>query len=337
MPALTEIRWEDAFRTVIPQINADGLLVQKFDSALPVQVRFYSYDRRRDYRTCRHNYFEIFYLLSGEAIFRLGEQGFTMRAGDLILVNSAQYHNMEVPATARNQVVRGVLLYFLPEMFRGAGAARDDLEYLEPFLQQDEAFPHVVHAETGVPRQVHEWMRTIAGELPAQNARSRLAVKTYLKLILVQLLNYYAAYHGTSQNFERKHQLIQRLDPLFRFLDEHYSDPITLDDAVHVMGMSKSHFIHFMKQVTGMSFVSYLNQFRVSKAQALMLHTDKSLAEISHEVGFCDQSYFGQVFRKLLSVTPRDYRLRAQLERQGTSPRSSSDGNGNHIVIDFSK
>ena len=77
--------------------------------------------------------------------------------------------------------------------------------------------------------------------------------------------------------------------------------------------MSKSHFIHFMKQVTGMSFVAYLNQFRISKAQVLMASTTKSLAEISHEVGFCDQSYFGHVFRKLLRTTPRDYRLQLDL------------------------
>ena len=42
--------------------------------------------------------------------------------------------------------------------------------------------------------------------------------------------------------------------------------------------MSKSHFIHFMKQITGISFVSYVNQFRVAKAQALMANTGKSLA-----------------------------------------------------------
>ena len=53
-------------------------------------------------------------------------------------------------------------------------------------------------------------------------------------------------------------------------------------------------------------------------AQELMATTAKSLAEISHEVGFCDQSYFGQVFRKLLKTTPRDYRLR--LEVEGAEP-----------------
>lgn len=306
------IRWEDAFRTVIPQINADGLLTQQFDSQLPVQVRFYAYDPRRDYRSCRHNYFELFYLSSGQVSFHIGEQCFPVRAGDLVVLNSTHFHKVEVPRVGKRQVVRGVLLYFLPDMFRGYRAAREDAEYLEPFLQQDDHFPHVVPAATGVPAQVSELMYAIAGELPARNARSRLTAKTYLKMLLIRLLNHYSAYQGASDSFEQKHRLIDRLDPLFRYLDEHYAEPITLADAAQRVGMSKSHFVHLMKQVTGMSFISYLNQFRVSKAQVLMATTGKSLTEIGYEVGFCDQSYFGQVFRKLLKATPREYRL--QLE-----------------------
>jgi AraC-like DNA-binding protein len=177
----------------------------------------------------------------------------------------------------------------------------------------------VVPAETRTPAAIYDLMRSVAAEIPARTARSRLAAKTYLRMILVHLVNHYSTYSGASSSFERKHQRIERLDPLFRYLDEHYSEPVTLDDAARLVGMSKSHFIHFMKQVTGMSFVAYLNQFRVAKAQALMAATTKSLAEISYEVGFCDQSYFGQVFRKLLKITPREYRLQLELDRPSLS------------------
>jgi AraC-like DNA-binding protein len=150
-------------------------------------------------------------------------------------------------------------------------------------------------------------------ELPAQTTRTRVIVKAYLKMILVKLLKYYAAYTGPVHSFTRKHHSIERLDPLFRYLDEHYAEPVSLADAARVVGMSKSHFIHYMKEITGMSFVSYLNQFRVAKAQMLMANSNKSLAEISHEVGFCDQSYFGQVFRKLLHTTPHQYRVQLEV------------------------
>ena len=317
------IHWEDAFRTVIPQINADGVLAQQFDSQLPIQVRFYAYDPQRDYRSCRHHYFEVFYISSGSALFNIGEQCFPIAAGDLVLINSLLFHNLVVPRTARRQVVRGVLLYFLPEIFRGFGAAREDALYLEPFLRQDDHFPYVIPAATGIPAVVSDLIHAIAGELPARNARARLTAKTFLKMALVHLLNYYSAYQGATDSFDRKHEMVERLGPLFRYLDEHYAEPITLDTAAGKVGMSKSHFVHLMKQVTGMSFISYLNQFRISKAQTLMATTSKSLTEISYEVGFCDQSYFGKLFRRLLMVTPRQYRLQLDLEsrsRQDAPP-----------------
>src|SRR5260370_37372075 len=264
MKVVTSIRWEDAYQAVTPQINADGVLVQQFEPAFPVQVRFYSYDPRRDYRLCRHHYFEIFYLNFGEALFRIGERTFPMRAGDLILVNSTHYHNIQPAQRSVSRAVHGVLLYFLPDLFRGTGAAREDIEYLEPFLQQDEGFPHVVPAETRTPSAIYDLMRSIAGEIPSRTARSRLTAKTYLRMILVHLVNHYSAYRGASSSFERKHQRIERLDPLFRFLDEHYAEPVTLDDAARSVGMSKGHFIHFLNQVTEISFLANFNHFRVS-------------------------------------------------------------------------
>jgi len=266
MAGLASIRWEDAFHAVIPKINADGLLSQTFDPLLPVQVRFYSYDRRRDFRSCRHNYFELFYLSCGNAVFRMGDQRLDVRDGDIVLVNGLLYHNVELPKIGRDLALHGVLLYFLPDMFRRAMTARDDIEYLAPFLQQDESFPHVIPAKTGVPEQIYALMREISTELPAHTVRSRVIVKAYLKMILAKLLKHYSAYIGPVHSFTRKHESIERLDPLFHYLDAHYNEPVTLADTARVVGMSKSHLIHFMKQITGMSFVSYLNQFRVAKA-----------------------------------------------------------------------
>ena len=276
--------------------------MQQFDSALPVQVRFYSYDPRRDYRLCRHHYFEIFYLSSGEAQFRIGERTFPMRTGDLILVNSTHYHNIEPAQTFGKSRRAWRTLYFhagaVPRHGRGQGRSSNIWSRScsrtkasrtwcppRPGLLRDLRSDAL---DRGRDSGAHRAFAPVGEDVSAHDPG--------------HLVNHYSAYSGASSSFERKHQRIERLDPLFRYLDEHYAEPVTLDDAAASCGMSKSHFIHFMKQVTGMSFVAYLNQFRVSKAQALMAGTAKSLAEISYEVGFCDQSYFGQVFRKLLKV-----------------------------------
>jgi AraC-like DNA-binding protein len=62
--------------------------------------------------------------------------------------------------------------------------------------------------------------------------------------------------------------------------------------------MSESYFMNFFKRVTGLSFMEYLNHYSIERAQAMMVNTNDSIAEISHQLGFCDQRYFGVVFRR---------------------------------------
>ncbi|MGO8792883.1 MAG: helix-turn-helix domain-containing protein [Terriglobia bacterium] len=59
---------------------------------------------------------------------------------------------------------------------------------------------------------------------------------------------------------------------------------------------------------TGQSFRSYVNQFRIAKAQDLLASTDEPISSISQAVAFCNQSYFGMMFRKLVGSTPLAYR-----------------------------
>jgi hypothetical protein len=72
--------------------------------------------------------------------------------------------------------------------------------------------------------------------------------------------------------------------------------------------MSKSHFMRFFKNVTGQGFVTYRHHLRIVRAESLLATTDMSIAELCQQVGYCDQSYFGVVFRKLAHMTPRQYR-----------------------------
>jgi AraC-like DNA-binding protein len=124
----------------------------------------------------------------------------------------------------------------------------------------------------------------------------------------VHLINHYKNDVAVKEAFEKREKTLQRMRALFDFVEDHYQEPITLARATAVVGMSKAHFMRSFKKVTGQSFDTYLNHFRIHKAQALLASSDKAIFTVSREVGFCDQSYFGLVFRRLVRVTPREYR-----------------------------
>jgi transcriptional regulator GlxA family with amidase domain len=67
--------------------------------------------------------------------------------------------------------------------------------------------------------------------------------------------------------------------------------------------------MHLFKVVTGQSFVAYLNRFRIARAQNLLTSTNKAIVEISLETGFCNQSYFGVIFRRIAGISPLEYRF----------------------------
>ena len=306
MRAEFEFNWEMDFPVIEPQINAQGVHVWPFDHSFPVDIRFFECSQLHGVRMNRHDYLELVYIYSGEPSFQILDRFYTLGGGDLLLIGNTLYHRQ----LARTDGVkdRVVILIFKPELIRTASDNGDGIEYLMPFYSQNSEFPHVIPAETTVPARIFELIKEMVAEFPATTNRARLAVKTYLKMALVLIVNHYADYLGTQKTFHNKEQAFKRLRPLFDWIDHHYADPITVDDAAKICAMSTSYFMRFFKQVTGQSFLSYLNHFRIAKAQVLLATTDKSISEIGQEIGFCDQSYFGMVFRKLVHTTPLCYR-----------------------------
>ena len=318
---------KDHFSLIEPQISAEGIHVWPFDASCPIDVQFFTQSGRHHVRMNRHEYFEVLFMCSGSADCHIQDRLLPIGEGDLVVIGSTLYHQLESRSSSPFTVAA---LFFEPDLIRCSGGS-DGVEYLTPFFRQDSDFPHVVPAKTGVAYQVLEMMLRIRSELPASSPRARLAVKTYLKMLLVLLVNHFSSYAGTLETFQRQRRALDRLLPLFRYLAENCGNTIPVQEASRVCGMSESHFMSFFKRLTGLSFVKYLNHYRIERAQVLLASTDESMAEISQELGFCDQSYFGMVFRRFVGTTPADYRRYSRNnpstdcgQRDHTPPVSSS-------------
>ena len=302
-----KINWTESSSTIAPQIRADGVHIWPFDPSLPVAVTFQVFGERQPVRMNRHDYFEIVYVMNGEITCQVAERSFKCKQGDLVVIGSSLYHRMWRHTRAHPKVAA---LFFMPEVVCEAGLNGGQAEFLMPFYLQDADFPFVVRASTGIPAEVFGLIRRIHAALPVSSGLRSLSVHTYLKMALVLLVNHYAAYADSQHSDNLKHHSLRRIVPLFEFLETHYNQAICVEDGAELLGISKPHFMRLFKQVTGQSFISYLNHFRIAKAQASLTSSDKPLAQLSQEVGFCDQSYFGSVFRKIVRMTPLNYRRR---------------------------
>ena len=93
------------------------------------------------------------------------------------------------------------------------------------------------------------------------------------------------------------------------FIEEHYREDISMQDAAAALRYSDAYFCKLFKQCFKVNFSAYLNEYRVRKAQQLIRDPRLSLREISTACGYSDANYFTRVFKRLTGQTPSEYRL----------------------------
>jgi AraC-like DNA-binding protein/mannose-6-phosphate isomerase-like protein (cupin superfamily) len=302
VPALN---WQDAYVVLEPEINAEGTHTYPFDPSFPADVAFLVHAGRQSVRMNRHDYLEVLYVYAGNADVQILHRYIPVKRGELVLIGPNLYHRIINRPSGQLKLVS---LNFQPEVVSGATPNSEDEEYLTPFFLQGSDFPYVVRSGTGIPGQVFELMRRIRAELPPTSTVARLSARTCMKMILLLLVKHYSTYVGTREVFHRRERDLERLRPLFEYLEAHYGQRTKVLDAARLCAMSNSHFMAFFRRVTGQSFLAYLNHFRITKAEGLLVSTEKSVAEVGQEVSFCDQAHFGKAFRKFVGMTPLAYR-----------------------------
>ena len=95
------------------------------------------------------------------------------------------------------------------------------------------------------------------------------------------------------------------------FIQENYHRDLALEDVAERVGVSAGYLSRLFRQVRGETFKSYLTHVRLQEAKRLLTETGHRVYEIADRVGYNDQHYFSEVFRKHTGLSPLEYRNRA--------------------------
>ncbi|MBQ9156900.1 MAG: phosphoenolpyruvate hydrolase family protein [Eubacterium sp.] len=95
---------------------------------------------------------------------------------------------------------------------------------------------------------------------------------------------------------------------MIRYIEKNYAKQVRLKDLSVITYMSTSRLSVLFKERTGQSFTKYLINYRMEKAKELLLTTDDQIKQISLQVGYEDYSQFVKMFRKMVLMSPQEYR-----------------------------
>ncbi|MDF2941951.1 MAG: response regulator [Herbinix sp.] len=93
-----------------------------------------------------------------------------------------------------------------------------------------------------------------------------------------------------------------------QYMKEKYTQPITLEEVSNQIGFNPTYFSSLFKKETGQNFLEYLTDTRIQAAKQLLADTNRSVIQVSEEVGYIDIKHFTKLFKKATGLTPSEYR-----------------------------
>jgi len=112
----------------------------------------------------------------------------------------------------------------------------------------------------------------------------------------------------TAQAGFVRQSVIRPVQKARQYIQEHYAEPVTLEDVSDLAGFNASYFSALFKKECGVTFLDYLSGVRIARAKELLRDARLSIAEVCDKVGYTDLKHFNKTFKKITSVTPAEFR-----------------------------
>ena len=234
-----------------------------------------------------HEHIELLYFVKGYALVHCGQNMYEVNGGEIIIVNSNELHKCDY----MEKDTEYYCLVISPSFF-----------YVKDF--NDCVFKnHVICNDI-----IKKHFSTIISEYQAQGLGYETVIKGELYNLLIYLLRNYCFSTDTAPRHERKVHNVNKVNTVVQYINEHFSENISISDIAKEIYCSESYLQHIFKNEIGKSIVEYINFTRINAAIKYLKLENMQIKEISDKIGFNDYNYFSRVFKKNTGMTPIEYR-----------------------------
>ncbi len=251
-----------------------------------------------------HDYIELMYVCCGKVTHLMqGGDTVTVQAGEILLLNPLAHHAI-LPAQENDVAVNLMILpQFLEETFATLPSESALGQFLRGSLSSKKGEVHYLHFRVAEVLPIRNLMENLIWSLwHRQENRYRINRMT-MSILFLQLQNHMELIEENSE--------VQELHPLLKGmyteLEENFSHA-DLTALAQKAGVSVSYYSQLIRRLTGRTFKELLWERRLEKSKELLLHSQLSVEDIIHFVGYENTAYFFRTFRKDMGMSPKDYR-----------------------------
>lgn len=288
--------------------------VISYTKNLPMKLYF---QRIGDVAKHWHQSMELLLVLQGEATVIVESETYLLKEGDIILINPHQIHE------THGEDCTITMLQIRLSMFQGPDFHENaQFNCNSSLYQNKERFSNLL--------RLFAQLIEINSIASSQDRTSMLTISIAYNIMHELLLNFYipegqVPIHST--------ETLQRLKSITSYIEEHFSENITLKSMAEQQFLSSSYLSHFFEKNMNMTFSTYLSSVRLEHATRELLSTDHYIEDIAANNGFPNSRAFVTAFRKQYNMLPSQYRTNME-----TSERNSIlDDSRKHNYLELEK
>ncbi|MCR6477822.1 AraC family transcriptional regulator [Variovorax sp. ZS18.2.2] len=225
------------------------------------------------------------------------------KLGSIVLVSPRIPHELvsfDVPAVEVKEC--SVVIHFAEDLVHRAAELFPDLHGAVSLLGRDHCGIEFLDAD----QELHD------GFCLVQNSSGVARFSALARLL--QRLSQWPRFRPLSSTSildtrnQRKTGVDPRVDKVLELVYRNYADSLPLSKASHCAGVSLHAFSRLFRRETGSTYTDFLIRVRVARACELLSRSDQQVSSICYLVGFNNISNFNRHFRRLKSMTPKEYR-----------------------------
>ncbi|AOT71347.1 response regulator transcription factor [Geosporobacter ferrireducens] len=98
------------------------------------------------------------------------------------------------------------------------------------------------------------------------------------------------------------------MNAIVNYVEKNYQNRISLEEVADYVNLNPQYLSRLVKKELGIGFSNYVTNLKIEKAKELLLETDMPVLNISLELSYNEPNYFCRVFKKIVGMTPMEYR-----------------------------
>ena len=292
------------------QINVDSKgheLLPRVNYDFPIHAgrnNITSYEGRR-FLHHWHKEPEITVIIKGEMEYQVNDKIYHLSEGQAVFVNSNCIHSAwNYDSECLYQVVNFAhWLLFDPEK------SRIFKKYIDPVIMSDSLPCIILDSSKGEEdAKMISMLIEIAKEKEEKKEGYEFKMMSLLCNLLAILMPKALHIIESGETQKKATRNITRIKNAINYVEEHYSEEITLSDLSLVTGLSTSEFCRCFKSIMRYTPMEYVTNIRIRKSLLLLAkHGEFSITEIAEKCGFSGASYYSEMFKKYMMCTPTRY------------------------------